>query len=177
MLHRRGHSNVDLRPIDLDHWSEHPLLALKYDVILCSHVLEHIPNPVGFLRIIRNCLKDTGAFVGLVPINEWRIDPHHLHVVDEETIRNWARSAGFDVKTYLEADPWLYWCRRRPVFALGTNRMRLITQALCLGVGIPATLLGPRLWSQLSKLYAVITASRPLQAGFVFTLCMTGKGL
>ena len=147
------------------------MLALKYDVILCSHVLQCLPDPVRFLRIIRNCLKDTGAFVGLVSINEWKIDSHALHRVDAETIRNWARSAGFDVKTYLEADPWFYWWR--PVFA--TNRMRLVGQALNLSLGIPATLLGHRLWSQLSKLYAVSTASRPTQAGFVFTLAHDQK--
>ena len=167
MLNRRGHTNTVLRPIDIDHWSEHPLLTLQYDVILCSHVLEHLPDPVNFLKIARRCLKDAGAFVGLVPINERKVDLHHLRVVNEETIRGWARGVGFSVRTYLEADPWLYWCQ--PVFALGTNRMRLVTQTLGLGVGIPATLLGPRLWSQLSRLYAAITASRPTQAGFVLT--------
>lgn len=167
MLNRRGHTNTVLRLIDIDHWSKHPLLTLQYDVILCSHVLEHLPDPVNFLKIARRCLKDAGAFVGLVPINERKVDLHHLQVVNEETIRGWARDAGFSVQTYLEADPWLYWCQ--PMLASNTNRMRLITQAICLGIGIPATLLGPRLWSQLSRLYAALTASRPTQAGFVLT--------
>src|SRR4051794_31593970 len=86
MLRRRDYPHIDLRTIDIDNWFEHPLVARTYDVVLCSHVLEHLADPVSFLTVIRDCLGTSGVFVGLVPINEREMDPHHVQVVDRGTV-------------------------------------------------------------------------------------------
>ena len=39
----------------------------KYDVILASHVLEHVDDPVGLLAGMRNFLTASGKIVGIVP--------------------------------------------------------------------------------------------------------------
>jgi 2-polyprenyl-3-methyl-5-hydroxy-6-metoxy-1,4-benzoquinol methylase len=167
MLERRGMRNVDLRTIDIEHWSEHPLLEQTYDIIFCSHVLEHLPDPILFLNRIRQCMSPSGVFIGLVPINERKMDPHHVQRIDRSKIDDWAHAAGLQTRTYLQADPWLYWVQ--PVFASNSGAMHLLAQAISLGLGFPAALLGPQKWLQISQLFAGLTRSRATQAAFVLT--------
>jgi len=105
MLGGRGYARVRLEPIDPSNWDAHPLLAEQYDIVLCSHVLEHLPDPVSFLRRMASCLGPEGCFVGLVPINERELNPHHVQAVDEWRVRSWLREAGLDLVGYREADP------------------------------------------------------------------------
>ena len=167
MLREQGYGAVDLQRIEIARWMGHPLLARTFDVILCSHVLEHLPDPVGFLRRIAECMDEGSAFLGLVPLNERKMDPHHVQIVHREKIEDWARQAGLQVKLYVEADPWLYWVQ--PVFASNKGINRLLALGLSLGIGLPATLLGPRLWFQVSRIFAALTGSRPTQAAFILT--------
>ena len=167
MLRGLGYGALDLRRIEIERWKEHPILAQSYDLVLCSHVLEHLPDPENFLRTMKGCVRESGAFLGLVPVNERQMDPHHVQVVTREKIEQWARHAGLRVAYYVEADPWLYWVQ--PVFASNRGWKRLAAQALSLGVGLSATLLGARAWFQLSRIFARLTASRPTQAAFILT--------
>ncbi len=167
MLARRGMRNVDLQTIDVQHLSEHPLLRRSYDVVLCSHVLEHLPDPVGFLKRIRECISPTGVFLGLVPINELELDPHHVQRIDRSKIAEWAGAAGFGIRTYLEADPWLY--RVQPIFTSRNRAMRLLAQTMSFCLGLPATALGRHIWFRMSDLFRFITKSLPIQAAFALT--------
>ena len=167
MLVAESYTAIDLQRIEIAHWTEHPLLARKFEVILCSHVLEHLEDPVSFLRRIGDCLDDSSVFIGLVPLNERKMDPHHVQIVDRAKVEEWARLAGLKVKHYVEADPWLYWVQ--PVFASNKGINRLLAQAISLGVGLPATLLGARRWFGLGRIFGALTGSRPTQAGFVLT--------
>ena len=65
MLRERGFQDTDLRTIEIERWQAHPLLERTYDVILCSHVLEHLPDPAMFLKTLRECLNGDGIFLGL----------------------------------------------------------------------------------------------------------------
>lgn len=40
-----------------------------YDVVICSHVLEHLPNPGEALGVIMNCLKPQGKALLYVPLD------------------------------------------------------------------------------------------------------------
>ena len=46
--------------LDLTEWG-------KFDVIYCSHVIEHIPNPNEWMQVFRKHLKDDGVLVLNVP--------------------------------------------------------------------------------------------------------------
>ena len=83
MLRNRGLSKIELQAIEVEHWSEHPLLQQQYDVIVCSHVLEHLPDPIKFLGKINSCLSPGGKFIGLVPLNERRLDIHHVQAIGQ----------------------------------------------------------------------------------------------
>ena len=168
MLRGRKHPAVNLQTIDLERWAEHPLLSRQYDVILCSHVLEHLSDPVGFLNTLRQCLRPSGVFIGLVPINERQMDPHHVQRVDRAKVESWVSAAFFELRGYVEADPWFYWLQ--PMLASQSKMGRLAAQGLSLGVGAIATALGPRIWMPISRAFGRLTASRPTQAGFILGL-------
>ena len=165
MLEARGTTQIDLQTIDIARWEEHPLLGRKYDVILCSHVLEHLPAPEMFLKRIGECLRPTGVFIGLVPMNERHMDPHHVQRLDESKIRGFAETAGLRVREYMEADPWLYWLQ--PLFTRETGWVHQLGQAASIGLGVPFTLLGHRLWFATGQVFGFLTRSLPTQAAFI----------
>lgn len=103
MLVKRGFRSVELQPIEIEQWKEHPLLKREYDVFLCSHVFEHLPDPVDFLKTVRPRLKPDGVFLGLVPINERAENPHHLQKVDRAVVERWAADAAAISGRLLEA--------------------------------------------------------------------------
>lgn len=43
----------------------------KFDLVLCTEVLEHVPNPVELIRKITNLLNDNGYLILTVPGNSW----------------------------------------------------------------------------------------------------------
>jgi len=42
----------------------------KFDLILCSEVVEHVPDQLGFLKILRSHLKDNGKLILTTPSQE-----------------------------------------------------------------------------------------------------------
>ena len=166
MLAARG-VPADLQTIDIDRWQEHPLLARQYDVILCSHVLEHLPDPANFLKRMRACLHAGGSFIGLVPINERVMEPRHVQRLDQSKIRAIGEAASLRLSAYVEADPWLYWIQ--PLWTLETGLRHKVAQALSLGLGMVASAVGPRWWDAAGRVFGPLTGSKFTQAAFVFT--------
>ena len=165
MLASRGYQSLDLRPIEIERWKEHPLLARRYDLFLCSHVLEHLPDPVDFLKAVRSCVKPGGAFLGLVPINERAENPHHLQKVDRPVVEKWASDAGYEVVYYEENDPFRYWAQ--PLFTVDSGWKHKLAQVMSLDLGLSATLMGERLWFAWGKVFGKLTRSKPTQAAFL----------
>jgi SAM-dependent methyltransferase len=165
MLARRGFRNVDLQPIEIKRWTEHPLLKRGYDVFLCSHVLEHLPDPVDFLKTVRPCVKPDGVFLGLVPINERAENPHHLQKVDRDVVEKWASDAGYELAYYEENDPFLYWAQ--PLYTVTSGWRHKLAQAMSLDLGMSATLFGERLWFAWGRIFGRLSFSKPTQAAFL----------
>jgi len=175
MLAGRGCQDVDLQPIEIERWKEHPLLARRYDLFLCSHVLEHLPDPVDFLKAVRSCVKPEGAFLGLVPINERAENPHHLQKVDRAVVEKWAADAGYEVVHYEENDPFLYWAQ--PLFTVDSGWKHKLAQAMSLDLGLSATLVGERLWFAWGKVFGKLTFSKPTQAAFLLRPGAAGSAM
>jgi len=165
MLARRGFRNVNLQPIEIERWQEHPLLKREYDVFLCSHVLEHLPDPANFLKTVQSCVRSGGVFLGLVPINERAQNPHHLQKVDRAVVERWAADAGYEMAHYEENDPFLYWAQ--PLFTVTSGWKHKLAQAMSLDLGLSATLVGERLWFAWGKVFGKLTLSKPTQAAFL----------
>jgi len=165
MLASQGCQDVDLQPIEIERWKEHPLLAKRYDLFLCSHVLEHLPDPIDFLKTVRPCVKPDGLFLGLVPINERAESPHHLQKVDHAVVKRWAADAGYEVAYYEENDPFPYWVQ--PLYTVTTGWKHKLAQAISLNLGMLATLCGERLWFAWGRIFGRLTFSKPTQAAFI----------
>lgn len=165
MLGTRGFKNVDLRPIEISRWREHALLQARYDVFLCSHVLEHLPDPAGFLQAVRSCVKPDGVFLGLVPTNERQPNPHHVQTVDRQAVHRWAADAGYDIVYYEENDPFLYWAQ--PLYTAASGWRHKLAQVMSLDLGLSAALFGERVWFAWGKVFAILTRSKPTQSAFV----------
>lgn len=54
----------------------------QFDVVIASHVIEHVQDDARLLRDIGRILKPDGVAVVLIPINENYEDPNHLHRYD-----------------------------------------------------------------------------------------------
>ncbi len=160
-----GGWQADLQKIDLAEWNLHPLLKKSYDVFLCSHVLEHLPDPVDFLRAVRPAVAPDGVFLGLVPVNEWVTNPHHVHSPDRAMVTRWMEAAGYELLSYEENDPFTY--HTMALFAVDSGWRRVAAQAVSLGLGIPASLMGGRAWFALGTVFAKLTGARPVQAVFL----------
>lgn len=84
----------------------------KYDLVMCYHVLEHVPNPFRTLNQLKACLNETGHIYLSVPIwfesceepsgnitadfeNLFHID--HIQVFSRNHIRNLFRKCGLEI--------------------------------------------------------------------------------
>lgn len=88
-----------------------------YDVIVSNHVLEHIPNVVDTLKLLRKHLVPGGKFVTVLPIDDFR-DPanskwssenldHHLHTWTPLLFGNTLIEAGFQpIQTRIITHAW-----------------------------------------------------------------------
>jgi len=143
-LQSDGFSQMDLDVIALDSWQKHRLLQSQYDLVVCSHVLEHLDEPSLLLSCLRRCLSEKGRIVAIVPINEIRQNPHHVQVVDRERIEAWASTAELKVEDYFECDSvgWII----QPLLASNKGVVHKLARLASLATGLPFAFLGLASW-------------------------------
>ena len=161
-LNTAGYMEVDLDVIEINSWASHRLISNSYDVIVCSHILEHLDDPVHFLTILRKSLTEGGVIVCLVPINEEVPDPHHVQVCNHEQIVGWAEQSDLGIRTYIETDHWNYWAKKY----LPYYKRPVLRKIWSLGIGMIASLFPDGWWWRTSK-WAGLLHAKPTQAGFV----------
>lgn len=77
------------------------------DVMVCHHVLEHVPSPLDVLSEIRRLLKKDGKLLLFVPYEKEKryrnYDPkepnHHLYAWNVQTLGNLVNDCGFEITT------------------------------------------------------------------------------
>lgn len=72
------------------------------DIVIASHVLEHVQDDAMLLRETHRVLKPDGIAVVLVPINERYHDPNHVRQYSTHTLGRLAKQSGFKVNAALE---------------------------------------------------------------------------
>lgn len=81
----------------------------RFDVIVSSHALEHVPAPLDVLRDLRNRLTPNGLLLLLLPLDDWRAPAQrdfagpdvnmHLHCWTPRALANLLVVAGFSPRT------------------------------------------------------------------------------
>jgi SAM-dependent methyltransferase len=75
----------------------------RFDLIVCSHVLEHVAQPRQVLERLRRHLSDSGYIFVEVPMEVWRRAPlpeepvTHINFFTPNSLRNLLTSSGLDV--------------------------------------------------------------------------------
>lgn len=75
----------------------------RYDAIICSHVVEHLPDPLRTLSNIRGALADDGVIYVEVPYEAYKQLPAksepvtHVNFFTPESLRNLLQAAGYTV--------------------------------------------------------------------------------
>jgi SAM-dependent methyltransferase len=75
----------------------------KFDVVLSSHVLEHVDSPLDNLRLLATKLKPGGKLILVVPVELHRKVPfaidadQHLYAWNFRTINNLLQRAGYQI--------------------------------------------------------------------------------
>jgi SAM-dependent methyltransferase len=73
--------------------------AKSIDLVVMSHVLEHVPNPIEFLKDATGNLREGGAIFIEVPCRDWEhkpIDEPHLLFFDKDPLHDLLSKLGFD---------------------------------------------------------------------------------
>ncbi len=96
-----------------------------FDVIICSHVLEHVPDDSAMLREFRRLIAPSGVLLLNVPINEQLPDPRHARHYDGDTLRQKLSLSGFRVIEQVSADRWSAFFAQHP---RGGNK---VMRAMC----------------------------------------------
>lgn len=136
-----------------------------FDVILLSHVLEHVDGPTAMLADLSAMLSPSGKIICLVPINERNQDPKHITAFDRASLTATASAAGLKSIALTEDDPWLYWIIGH---FYGESRLRrFFVQLTTLTFGTLTCVPGWKFWSRAGKVWAFLTASKPTQLAAV----------
>jgi ubiquinone/menaquinone biosynthesis C-methylase UbiE len=89
---RKDYKNIDFR---LAAENKIDFADDLFDLVIASHVIEHVEDDGELLREIYRTLKPGGAAVLLIPINENYTDPNHVHRYVPHDLLKKASSAGF----------------------------------------------------------------------------------
>jgi len=91
---RFGYEVADTHYFDGDDWG---VADCTFDIALCTEVLEHIAEPVGFLARTYNCLRPGGLLILSVPFAaRWHFIPHDYWRYTPSSLDLLLRGAGFD---------------------------------------------------------------------------------
>ena len=136
----RGRRNVDLQV-----WAVGtqglPAFDGKFDVVVLSHVLEHVPDDKRLLADVHSLMSPGAHLVVMVPLEDWsEIEHGHVRAFDEATIRRVVEGAGFSVKgvqTDHSIDNWFRWLALSPI----VSRSPVVQDRLLGALSIVCTLL------------------------------------
>jgi SAM-dependent methyltransferase len=82
------------------------LVQGDFDLILCSHVLEHVPSDEDIFQKLVEALKPGGHIVINVPINEMWKDPKHVRKYTLESLSHLFQICSLEIMHSEERDRW-----------------------------------------------------------------------
>lgn len=101
-----------------------------FDLIVCSHVLEHVESDKSLLRQLVQALRPGGYLLVNIPINEiWR-DPKHTRTYSINILEKLMTSTGLKIIVQRESDKWSGFLIKYEVAYESNLLARLILRAL-----------------------------------------------
>jgi 2-polyprenyl-3-methyl-5-hydroxy-6-metoxy-1,4-benzoquinol methylase len=95
---QRSFSTVDASDL------EQGALVGHFDIVSCSHVLEHVPDDKATADQLMACLCPGGYLLLNVPINEVFDDPNHVRAYDREKLLNLLKDFKLEILNVEESD-------------------------------------------------------------------------
>jgi len=124
--------NVEIDQVDYDFNFDFPL-PKKYDTILCLEVLEHLQNPLFFMKNVKNMLTPKGVLYLSTP-SRFRFlwTEKHFFEMSQRHLRKWIL-APLDLKIMRSKSRgmtfkrpwWFYFTGIRPLFRLFFDNTRI----------------------------------------------------
>jgi 2-polyprenyl-3-methyl-5-hydroxy-6-metoxy-1,4-benzoquinol methylase len=74
-----------------------------FDIIVCSHVLEHVADDRALLAKLTRALRPGGYLLINVPLNEVQLDPKHIHSYSPESLKKVMTETGLSCTEAKEA--------------------------------------------------------------------------
>jgi 2-polyprenyl-3-methyl-5-hydroxy-6-metoxy-1,4-benzoquinol methylase len=115
------------------------------DVIVCSHVLEHVPSDTDLIVQLVAALAPCGLLLVNVPIHEQWDDPKHARRYDDRKLCELLADHGLSVLTTLETDRWSAWLSRH-------EQRQGQTKAVKAALRVVRLMLGQMPWALLAHL-------------------------
>ena len=76
LLHKDGYGKIDY----VSDIEKIPVKDNSFDIIICTEVLEHVPNPIGALKEMARILKKGGKLLITTPLGSHiHQDPYHFY--------------------------------------------------------------------------------------------------
>jgi SAM-dependent methyltransferase len=124
----RGFTKIDLRQFVPGKPLPQEWLG-RFDVLISSHVLEHIEDPVPVMKELATMMKPGAVACVIVPLSEKAgEDPNHFHRFTEATFRQMLESSGLVVEEMHSVDR--LWRALCPIFLRRLGRPYSIWRVL-----------------------------------------------
>jgi ubiquinone/menaquinone biosynthesis C-methylase UbiE len=139
-----------------------------FDVVIASHVLEHVSDDCELLREMRRVLASSGVAIVLVPINERYADANHMRSYAPGGVKRIAQASGF-ASTVEMQNELLFHLVEAFYFRGYNKKWPILGPAIAAAFNIPAALMPFWLARILDRALATFGLA-PRQAGYVFTV-------
>ena len=156
----------DFHTCDVDVDEKGSITPADWDIIISSHMLEHVSDDEAILNHMVKALKPGGYLLINVPVNEVCKEPLHVRAYTQDEICSKIKQAGLKIEKVIQCDRWTSFLRthetRQGISAIQKICLRFLR--LCLAV-LPYTIVC-RLENYMLKKYKpqqlVILGVKPL---------------
>lgn len=154
---QKAHAQLGRRVYLADIDRKNNITPQTFDLIVCSHVLEHVPDDLYLLEKFFQALKPNGLVLVNVPINETWHDPKHIRTYTKPDLREKLCQVGFKPVAENQVDRWTGFLLERELNPTGIS---IVYRTFLRGIRLILALLPFRLIQLSERLFL---AHRPFQ--------------